>query len=81
MPCCVRHVCYIYKDNNQKPSSYFYQSNSKIYNSKHVLPKKGIEAVSPLATIEGPPIYTIARLSMKEECGANATTGASDLLD
>jgi hypothetical protein len=34
---------------------------------RYVLPKKGIAAVSPLATIEGPPMYTMARLSMKEE--------------
>lgn len=48
---------------------------------KDILPKKGIDAVSPLATMEGPPMYTIARLSMNEECGAKATTGAEVLVD
>lgn len=48
---------------------------------KNILPKKGIDAVSPLATMEGPPMYTIARLSMNEECGAKATTGAEVLVD
>lgn len=47
----------------------------------HVLPKRGKADVSPLATIEGPPMYTIAMLSMKDECGASATTGARSLLD
>lgn len=45
--------------------------------NQNILPKKGIDAVSPFATIEGPPKYTIATLSIKEECGASATNGAS----
>lgn len=40
-----------------------------------------MDAVSPLATIEGPPIYTIAKLSINEEWGASATTGAITLVD
>lgn len=48
---------------------------------KDILPKNGIDAVSPLATIDGPPIYTIAKLSINDECGANATTGAITLVD
>lgn len=57
------------------------QTTSNYKQKGNVLPKKGIEAVSPLATIDGPPMYTIAILSMKEEWGAKVITGASDLLD